>query len=210
LRTAIMSKAQSPMSKVGKGREARGVGCRGGTPNHKRFYAARKLVTRQYAARKWAIVRVLPDIAGYCRVVEPREKIIAEMTLALIPAFSPRRRRRLLPRVELAPGHGRVPACARSRAAGSYRFVPPGTAWYRINFFLCTQAEPAPYMRKEGTRRGARGTSGTDQHRLNNEVTKQPRGVRRGAMFRVPIARRRSQGIGAAMPYLLEGGGFGG
>jgi hypothetical protein len=23
----------------------------------------------QYAARKWGVVRVLPDIAGYCRVV---------------------------------------------------------------------------------------------------------------------------------------------
>jgi hypothetical protein len=33
----------------------------------------RRTVKRQYAARNWTFVRVLPDIAAYCRVMGPRE-----------------------------------------------------------------------------------------------------------------------------------------
>src|ERR1700722_6824002 len=34
----------------------------------------RRTLRRQYAARNWTFVRVLPGIAGYCRVVGPWEK----------------------------------------------------------------------------------------------------------------------------------------
>jgi hypothetical protein len=47
-------------------------------------------------------------------------------------------RRRLLSRFDESLDHGRVPACVMIRPR-SYRFVPAGTAWYRINFFLRTQ-----------------------------------------------------------------------
>ncbi len=39
----------------------------------KRICGNRRTLRRQYAARKWASVRVLPGIAGYCRVVGPWE-----------------------------------------------------------------------------------------------------------------------------------------
>jgi hypothetical protein len=34
-----------------------------------------RTLKRQYAARNWTFTRVLPGIAGYCRVVGPGEKI---------------------------------------------------------------------------------------------------------------------------------------
>jgi hypothetical protein len=41
------------------------------TRQENRIRGNTRTVRRQYAARKWTFVRVLPDIAGYCRVVGP-------------------------------------------------------------------------------------------------------------------------------------------
>jgi hypothetical protein len=74
-----------------------------------------RTLKRQYAARNWTFVRVLPGIAGYCRVVGPWEKKAVQ---------SPRSK-----------------ATRGVRGRQKLPVVPPGTAWYRINFL---QAEPAP------------------------------------------------------------------
>jgi hypothetical protein len=74
-----------------------------------------RTVRRQYAARNWTFTRVLPGIAGYCRVVGPGE--------------IRRLRRAQSSRAE----------CEVRNEAGrtaSVRISPPGTAWDRINFFL--------------------------------------------------------------------------
>ena len=61
--------------KIGSGREAQGSGS-GKVTNGADFTRQenwirgnKRTVRRQYAARNWTFVRVLPGIAGYCRVV---------------------------------------------------------------------------------------------------------------------------------------------
>jgi hypothetical protein len=88
----------------------------------------RRNVRRQYAARKWGIVRVLPGIAGYCRVVGMWEKKGSPRPKVQSPKFGEE--------------HG---GSLGERALPSYRVVPAGTAWDRLGpdkFF--SQAEPAP------------------------------------------------------------------
>jgi len=51
------------------------AGIRGFTRQGNRLSGNRRTVRRQYAARNWTFVRVLPGIAGYCRVVGPLEKV---------------------------------------------------------------------------------------------------------------------------------------
>jgi hypothetical protein len=85
-----------------------------------------RTVRRQYAARNWTFTRVLPGIAGYCRVVGPGEISSAEFEVRNGAG------RQCLGSAELLP----------TFPDGSYRFVPAGTAWYRIKFFAggaCTQ-----------------------------------------------------------------------
>jgi hypothetical protein len=129
-----------------------------------------RTVRRQYAARKWPSVRVLPGIAGYCRVAGPWEKVDglelmvesqnhARPHPGLVGFPSPPRYGCPNWDVRFAhcgPQEKEPPAVARRTGSGSwvcfsagddsaaraYRFVPAGTAWYRINFFLRCQRTP--------------------------------------------------------------------
>jgi len=76
-----------------------------------------RTVKRQYTARKLVIVRLLPGIAAYCRVVGPVEIWTPEWDKAQ------------------AKNRGEKDGPLGERALPPYRFVPPGTAWDRINFF---------------------------------------------------------------------------
>jgi hypothetical protein len=65
-----------------------------------------RTLRRQYAARNWVFVRVLPGIAGYCRVVGPSEFGVRSAKC----------------------GMGRVGPL-------TVRLGPPGAAWERLIFF---------------------------------------------------------------------------
>jgi hypothetical protein len=98
-----------------------------------------RTVRRQYAARKWASVRVLPGIAGYCRVVGPGKKVDGR-ELMVESQNHARPHPSLLPQEKEPPAvacrtgsESRACFCTGKDSAGmSYRFVPAGTAWYRL------------------------------------------------------------------------------
>ena len=127
-----------------------------------------RTLRRQYAARNWVFVRVLPGIAGYCRVVGPGEKLRVgsqrmEVTLSLTPTLSPRRGSRLLLRMERGLDCGRVPAFVTDPRFWSDRFGPAGTGWDRLgplNFFPPRKTR----QDRSGQRRAAfRGLDGRDR-----------------------------------------------
>ena len=98
-----------------------------------------RTVRRQYAARKRAIVRVLPGIAGYCRVVGPGKKVDGQSDARPHPGLLPQEKEP--PAVARRTGSWSW-ACSRlfSRSTGgggtlTVRLGSPGSPWERINFF---------------------------------------------------------------------------
>jgi hypothetical protein len=84
----------------------------------------RRTVIRQYAARKYGNVRVLPGIAGYCRVVGPWDFSTTDLPATGASTAGEHR------------WHAGSETGAPADGPLTVRLGPLGTAWGRIYFFL--------------------------------------------------------------------------
>jgi hypothetical protein len=80
-----------------------------------------RTVRRQYAANEWASVRILPDIAGYCRVTGPGDFFTE--SVAVLPGYNHN-----MWGCPISNAKGKID----EGTGGSVRFGTPGNAWERL------------------------------------------------------------------------------